>query len=194
MNPDDYTNKHLPDLSVKIEGPLAELAKNYTSCPKIAASLEQDVANMKSLIHRALVSMGNSNPNHALQGEIREYLGMIPNSGNKIAKPSTEWEYYSDVPDELAEKSLRAIVPGGSTVRDWFIPHTSEKAISKVRDTMKCAIFHVVKTTVEKLERELQAKQAKIDRLMLEYCPDEVTPEQLHEWAIHQRLARKEVP
>lgn len=31
------------------------------------------------------------------------------------------------------------------------------------------------------------AKQAKIDALMLEYCPDEMTQEQLAEWAAHQK-------
>lgn len=30
-------------------------------------------------------------------------------------------------------------------------------------------------------------QQAKIDRLMLEWCPDEMTAEQLANWAAHQR-------
>lgn len=30
------------------------------------------------------------------------------------------------------------------------------------------------------------SKQAKIDALMLEYCPDEMTPEQLEEWGRNQ--------
>lgn len=30
--------------------------------------------------------------------------------------------------------------------------------------------------------KECGAKQAQIDRLMLEYCPDEMTPEQMREW------------
>lgn len=34
--------------------------------------------------------------------------------------------------------------------------------------------------------------QAKIDRLMLEYCPDEMTPEQLAEWAANQKPASQE--
>lgn len=33
---------------------------------------------------------------------------------------------------------------------------------------------------------DLQALQAKIDWLMLEYCPDEMTPEQIEEWGKHQ--------
>jgi hypothetical protein len=29
--------------------------------------------------------------------------------------------------------------------------------------------------------------QAKIDSLMLEYCPDEMSKSQVEEWAMHQR-------
>ena len=35
--------------------------------------------------------------------------------------------------------------------------------------------------------KECGAKQAQIDRLMLEYCPDEMTPEQMQEWGNNQR-------
>lgn len=33
------------------------------------------------------------------------------------------------------------------------------------------------------------AQQAEIDRLMLEFCPEEMAPEQLANWAAHQRPA-----
>lgn len=39
----------------------------------------------------------------------------------------------------------------------------------------------------DQLERELGAKQAEIDRLMLEYCPEEMTPAQMAEWERHQK-------
>lgn len=39
------------------------------------------------------------------------------------------------------------------------------------------------------LQRELAAKQAVIDRLMFEHCPEEMTQEQLDEWASHQMPA-----
>jgi hypothetical protein len=42
---------------------------------------------------------------------------------------------------------------------------------------------------ITELERQIQAKQAEIDRLMLEYCPSEMTPEQIEEWGRHQRKA-----
>lgn len=42
---------------------------------------------------------------------------------------------------------------------------------------------------VKLLQKELASKQAKIDSLMLEYCPDEMTVEQTDEWARHQKPA-----
>lgn len=37
--------------------------------------------------------------------------------------------------------------------------------------------------------RRCDDKQAAIDRLMLEHCPDEMTPEQIAEWGRHQKPA-----
>lgn len=39
----------------------------------------------------------------------------------------------------------------------------------------------------DELRRALGAKQAEIDRLMLEYCPSEMTPEQIAEWGANQK-------
>jgi hypothetical protein len=41
---------------------------------------------------------------------------------------------------------------------------------------------------IAELEREVAAKQARIDALMFEHCPDEMTPEQVAEWGRHQRV------
>ena len=40
---------------------------------------------------------------------------------------------------------------------------------------------------IESLHRQLDAKQAEVDALMLEYCPSEMSQEQLDTWAAHQR-------
>lgn len=40
---------------------------------------------------------------------------------------------------------------------------------------------------IENLTRALHAKQAKIDALMLEFCPGEMSAEQRAEWATHQQ-------
>lgn len=41
--------------------------------------------------------------------------------------------------------------------------------------------------SISEEQRRCEALQAKVDALMLEYCPDEMTPEQTAEWARHQR-------
>lgn len=40
---------------------------------------------------------------------------------------------------------------------------------------------------IESLHQQLAAKQAEVDALMLEYCPSEMSHEQLDTWAAHQR-------
>lgn len=42
---------------------------------------------------------------------------------------------------------------------------------------------------IEQLLRALDAKQAKIDALMMEFCPGEMSAEQRMEWEKHQRPA-----
>lgn len=43
---------------------------------------------------------------------------------------------------------------------------------------------------IAELKLELGVKRAQIDRLMLEYCPDEMTGEQLKEWESRQVKAQ----
>ena len=42
---------------------------------------------------------------------------------------------------------------------------------------------------VQALSVEVAEKQAKIDALMLEYCPDDMTTEQIANWERHQRAS-----
>lgn len=42
-------------------------------------------------------------------------------------------------------------------------------------------------TEIEYLKQENAALQAQLDRLMLEFCPGEMTSEQLANWVSHQR-------
>lgn len=41
-------------------------------------------------------------------------------------------------------------------------------------------------------QRTIASMQAKIDRLMLEYCPEDMTPEQIENWKRHQATATQE--
>jgi len=46
---------------------------------------------------------------------------------------------------------------------------------------------HTDNCDIYKLERTCAALEAQVDRLMLEYCPDEMTDAQRQKWARHQR-------
>lgn len=56
-------------------------------------------------------------------------------------------------------------------------------------DALKKAIFKAAKGV---LEEAVGAHQAEIDRLMLEYCPEEMAPAQIEEWRKHQVRASLE--
>ena len=45
---------------------------------------------------------------------------------------------------------------------------------------------------VLELRQQLAAKQSEVDALMLEYCPSEMSKEQLDTWAAHQRPAKED--
>lgn len=45
---------------------------------------------------------------------------------------------------------------------------------------------------IERLRAQVDARQAKVDALMLEFCPDEMTDDQLDHWARHQQPARRD--
>lgn len=44
---------------------------------------------------------------------------------------------------------------------------------------------------IKELEMTIEAMQAKIDSLMLEYCPEEMTEGQMANWAEHQKLVKE---
>ncbi len=48
---------------------------------------------------------------------------------------------------------------------------------------------HETHQIIADIKALIGAKQAQLDLLMLEFCPDEMTPEQLLEWEQSQRLA-----
>ena len=96
-------------------------------------------------------------------------------------------------PDGPVERSLELnaydIRPGKYFVTDDEI----EDWIKRFRTFT----FKAQPPTVEELQHELaeakaklEAAQAKIDALMLEYCPDEMSEEQRAEWARHQVEAK----
>lgn len=79
---------------------------------------------------------------------------------------------------------------------DNFSSHDSKKANMRI---WLQAAFEAGKSDIEEERVELyqmclnqaktiRSKQCEIDRLMLEFCPDEMTEEQLAEWKSNQRF------
>jgi uncharacterized protein involved in exopolysaccharide biosynthesis len=56
-------------------------------------------------------------------------------------------------------------------------------------DIVRIAIANL--RLIDHLKQQLAAAQARIDELMLEYCPDEMTAEQVEEWGNHQRAVKE---
>lgn len=67
--------------------------------------------------------------------------------------------------------------------------HTCSTACRK---TPACAARADLREENERLRAQVAALQAKVDALMLEFCPDEMTEEQKETWARHQQPARRD--
>lgn len=59
-----------------------------------------------------------------------------------------------------------------------------------IEDDVSCEGDAEIAAMLRQLVKEVDAKQAKIDALMLEYCPEEMTQEQIDNWASHQRVVK----
>lgn len=57
--------------------------------------------------------------------------------------------------------------------------------LRKLHDDLSCERF-TVREAARQAADKIEELQARIDELMLEYCPEEMTAEQLEEWAKHQ--------
>ena len=81
-------------------------------------------------------------------------------------------------------------LPGGCSGPTGAAPAKFTTFHAADRDTGAPCVFEEINPAyVEYLEKQLAAKQAEIDRLMIEHCPDEMGIEQLSAWAAHQRPA-----
>lgn len=76
--------------------------------------------------------------------------------------------------NDISEIEARIIKPGSSLL---LCASERGRLLQALKAERKC---------VEELQAENASKQAKIDRLMWEYCPDEMTEDQISEWEKHQ--------
>lgn len=63
----------------------------------------------------------------------------------------------------------------------------SAVAVRRVSDDMQV----ILEDDELVMKKDYDALQAQVDRLMLEYCPDEMTEEQFENWAKHQKPVEK---
>lgn len=64
-----------------------------------------------------------------------------------------------------------------------------EQELAIAKEDARCAWATARSSDTARIEemKKRDALQAKVDELMLEYCPDEMTEEQLRNWESHQR-------
>jgi len=82
----------------------------------------------------------------------------------------------------MSSNRKRAAIHKANTEADW------------ARQRMMLTEHHytILKSFTEQLALHADALQAKIDRLMFEYCPDEMTPEQIKKWEESQAVCEDE--
>lgn len=103
-------------------------------------------------------------------------------------------------------KALKEALEAGPTPGEWYEHHDKGRLYIENVDDVVCDMGLGVKSSptsryiaacypariarllerLEKAERDAEAKQARIDALMLEHCPDEMASEQIANWAVHQ--------
>ena len=90
------------------------------------------------------------------------------------------------------EASIDAVQPQASTTLEEAASHArvcSGLAEQHKSDPVLFAALTDAAAIIRDLRSAVARVQARIGALMLEYCPDEMTPEQVAEWARHQRPA-----
>jgi hypothetical protein len=95
-----------------------------------------------------------------------------------LTERGLEWEWYWQ--DPPVGTKLYAIPPdaAGEIARLHADLETAERALDAQTDFRK----------------EIEGLEAHIDALMLEFCPDEMTPEQIQRWGENQRPVEEDKP
>ena len=89
------------------------------------------------------------------------------------------------VPIELIEQVLLKFQ--AASLDQW------KAEITALRKQLKAcsSAFDRQQEALDRNTEQIANKQAQIDRLMMEYCPDEMTEEQVKEWKKHQRSVKE---
>ncbi len=82
-------------------------------------------------------------------------------------------------------KEIDRLIDEITECKYWLGVYSANEEYVKAEITRKRS--EEARAALKDIERRLAEKQAVIDRLMLEYCPDEMTTEQRQEWAAAQK-------
>lgn len=88
--------------------------------------------------------------------------------------------------DDLKERLLDESVTGFNLT---IAAVEAAERIEQLEDALATSreLKQIWRNRAYKIEKNLAAAQAKIDALMLEYCPEEMTPEQIAKWERYQK-------
>ena len=75
-----------------------------------------------------------------------------------------------------------------------YFAQTLERENAALREQLKdcSAVVDRQQKQLDRNAEQLASKQARIDALMVEHCPKEMTEEQVKEWKKHQRSVKEE--
>lgn len=161
-------------------------------------------------MHASEKGAGNYDPNEspeALAERLKKVAAFVDgcSTDKRIPAALTVWSVENKTTRALfaSEEAARAYVTshpasvsGGMTWAEVpvFGATTAPSAIaaptvpaSTWEESNRCYLAQFDRA--EALLKALNAKQAELDRVMLEYCPDEMSAEQKANWAKHQRAA-----
>lgn len=96
----------------------------------------------------------------------------------------SEWNPYAEHERTIASLRQELEEARAALVNLGVTPAEAKAGLMRVKKREQLIDTQAV--TIELLRRELAHKQSQIDSLMLEYCPDEMTEEQIAEWSKHQ--------
>jgi hypothetical protein len=86
----------------------------------------------------------------------------------------------------ILERELAALHQDASS--KWAFLEWRDRAEKAEAELAACsAQFDRQQEQLDRNADQIASKQAQIDRLMMEYCPEEMSPEQKAEWKKHQR-------
>ena len=74
-----------------------------------------------------------------------------------------------------------------SNAEDYQIEDSEIEIIGETENGMECSTTVDIRELCGEASKEINYLQSQIDSLMLEYCPKEMTKEQIQNWEDHQQ-------